>query len=174
MRAGANDEDRAQATNGRPVRSTGHTRSLLRALMLTPLVAALIVAGCGMTTSTTGSGATTQCGQVVGLGATYHVSATPSTAETCLWQAYSQCQAATMSYTQQDVDVSTTDAISVRPVGGACSVKMAVQHMALIKTSGKGSNNTAMYTCTGIQQRTDGLLITGCGAAGNVHVPKAS
>jgi hypothetical protein len=95
--------------------------------------------------------------------------AAATAAENCFAQAYTTCQPTVLTYTSMGVDTGTTQTFSASRVNGACAVKDVVQ--AYTANGGGKTFPSQTYTCTGVQQRADGLLFTSCGAAGDVLVP---
>jgi hypothetical protein len=148
-----------------------------------PLVLRIVVAGLGMAIlslslvacapgSTAGAGQTPllpqQCGSIhmtQGLG---RVSDNAGQAESCFWQAYQQCQAATLSFTTMGIDAGSIRAFTITPNGSGCIVQDTIQYYVVPK--GNGPSHT--YTCAGLSQpEQGGLLFAACGADGNVAVP---
>lgn len=123
--------------------------------------------------STTGAGQTPtppqQCGSIhMTTGLPNSIDASAGQVETCFWQAYQHCQAATMNLTAMGVDAGSIRAFTITPNGSACTVQDTIQYYVIPK--GNGPAHT--YTCTGLAQpKQGGLLFTACGADGDVAVP---
>lgn len=111
------------------------------------------------------------CGTVQqGLGGTFAVG-DPSGPETCLWQAYMHCKTATLVFTQFGVDTGDTHTITVERQGGTCAVFDAEQGYSA--NFGGSRSGITTHTCSGLQQRDGGLIVTGCGAEGDINIPPA-
>jgi hypothetical protein len=88
-------------------------------------------------------------------------------AENCFWQAYQQCQAATIIVTTMGVDSGINRTFTVIPKDGGCKVSDAEQ--SYVVPNHTGPLNT--YTCASVQQLSNGLLFHSCGVDGDVQVP---
>jgi hypothetical protein len=126
------------------------------------------LAGCGETTPPF---VFHSCGTVhVAAGRVLPADAAAATAaENCFAQAYTTCQATVLTYTSIGVDTGSTQTFSESRFNGACAVKDIVQ--GYTANGGGKTFPSQTYACTGVQQRSDGLLFTSCGAAGDVLVP---
>jgi hypothetical protein len=94
----------------------------------------------------------------------------PLEAQQCFWQAYHQCQAATLVFIFFALDEgTTTHAITVQRTNGRCTLSDAVQS----HNGGPvwGTDTVTTYTCSALTQQTGGLLLTDCGREGNVYLP---
>ncbi len=88
-------------------------------------------------------------------------------AENCFWQAFQQCQPATLTYTQSGIDTGTVHTFSLKSINGMCSISDGVQHF--IAPNPPGAAKT--YTCSDVKLQSDGLHILSCGAVGTVLIP---
>jgi hypothetical protein len=87
--------------------------------------------------------------------------------ENCFWQAYQQCQPATISYTKNDLDAGTVNNFTLKNVGGKCAVSVGVQHYVAPHPPGQAT----IYTCNSVKLQSDGLYIYSCGDAGTIVIP---
>lgn len=165
------------------IRSRGNSSP--RILSAALLIASLLLVGCGRgsagsDSATSSPESITQCGNVISLGASGRVSASPSSAESCLWNAYTACHPAVMTYIQQYVDTSVIKTISVQSKAAGCAVTLMVQHAnpgrPSVEGNGWPSPTTSGTTlgCSGIQQAYGGLLVTACGTLGDIVIPHAA
>lgn len=154
-------------------RSGSKKRSCIQAVIfgLGIVILSLGLAAC-TPGSSTGAGQTPtapqQCGSVQITEGLQKVSSNATQAENCFWQAYQQCQTATLMVTMMGIDAGTTRTFALSPNGNACKVQDTVQYYVVPK----GNSPAKTYTCAGLTQpRLGGLLFTACGADGNVTVP---
>jgi hypothetical protein len=131
----------------------------------------LALAACGTTTPPS---AMHQCGAVhVAAGRVLpQEAAAASAAESCFTHAYAICQPATLTYTSMGVDTGTTQNFIEHLLSGHCALTDSVQGYSA--NGGGKTLPTQTYTCSGMQQRTDGLHFTDCGQEGDVLVPAPS
>ena len=148
----------------------------LRCSLLIALAAVmLILSACGSKSTTTGGqpGSTPaaqvqKCGSVETSPNGLITSATQAKlAESCFWQAYQQCHAATLNFTKHSLDTGAIYAFTIVNTNGQCSISNATQ--TYIAPHPPKSGKT--YTCTGLTQQADGLLFTSCGEVGDIVVP---
>ena len=140
---------------------------VLPALAACALVLAAGVAGCGSTPSSAPLVRATNCGRIIG-----HFSGASDqgaqNAEQCFYQAYKQCQSATLGFVLMGVDTSDTYAFTVRPKSsGGCALAAVDTYFF---ASGGGRTTVKTYTCSGVMQQADALLAQGCGSAGDITV----
>ncbi len=134
----------------------------------------LILVGSGMIACNSASPTTQQssptqvqqCGQVV-VPDGRQPDATAGQAENCFWQAFQQCQSATLMVTMMGVDAGVNHTFTVSRNGSACVVKDASQTYAAPNHQGQ----LMTYTCAGLVQQKGGLLFQSCGANGDISVP---
>ncbi len=88
-------------------------------------------------------------------------------AENCFWQAFQQCQPATISYAKNDLDAGTVNTFTLKNAGGKCAVTVGVQHFVAPHPPGKAT----IYTCSDVKLQSDGLYILSCGDAGTIVIP---
>jgi len=87
--------------------------------------------------------------------------------ENCFWQAFQQCQPATLTYANNELDTGTVNTFTLKNAGGKCAVSVGVQQFIAPHPPGKAT----MYTCSGVKLQSDGLYIFSCGDAGTVVIP---
>jgi hypothetical protein len=93
----------------------------------------------------------------------------PDEAESCLWQAYTTCQTATVVYDEAGTDTSDTHTITVQSKSGACAVSDVAQSYG--PSSGNNGPTTQAYACSGLRQSAaGGLLATDCGDEGDLKL----
>ena len=151
------------------------------AVGLVLLLLLLVACGANASGTTTGSGSastatttpppTRNCG-IVHTQRLQVVPADQSLAkgvEDCFWQAYQQCQPATMTYSQGNLDTVMLHTFSFKNQGSQCVITDTAQRSVLPRPL----QAVGTYTCTGLTQQADGLHFTSCGSEGNVLVPSA-
>ena len=87
--------------------------------------------------------------------------------ENCFWQAFQQCQPATLTYANNELDTGTVNTFTLKNTGGKCAVSVGVQQFVAPRPPGKPT----MYTCSSVKLQSDGLYIFSCGDAGTVVIP---
>jgi len=139
----------------------------------------LVLAACGSnvggqgqatTPTTIPSSQMQKCGTVNTLHSQLVVPTDQNTAKqavNCFWQAYQQCQPATISYAKNELDVGTINTFVLKNVGGKCAVSVGVQKFIAPHPPGKAT----IYTCGGVELQSDGLSILSCGDAGTIVIP---
>jgi hypothetical protein len=106
------------------------------------------------------------CGEVSAAAAAGS-SSDPDEAELCLWQAYRTCRTATLVFSEPALDFGgSLSAITVQPHGGRCELTDAIQG----NCSRAGCSVTS-HRCASLQQQNSGLLVQGCGTAGDIYLP---
>lgn len=88
-------------------------------------------------------------------------------AEDCFWQAFQQCQPATLTYTKSEVDAGSVNTFTLKSAGGKCTVSDGVQHFIVPRPPGK----TTTYPCSDVKLQSDGLYVFSCGEVGTIIVP---
>ena len=139
---------------------------------------ALVLAGCGSNVGGLGQATTPtpvpssqvqKCGTVHTLHSQI-VSVDQNTVkqtENCFWQAFQQCQPATLTYSKNELDTGTVNTFILKNNGGKCAVSVGVQQFVAPRPPGKPT----MYTCSSMKLLSDGLYIYSCGDAGTVVIP---
>jgi hypothetical protein len=138
----------------------------------------LVLSACGSNTGGQGQEATptpTHASQVQKCGTvhTLHSTIAPGDqemvkqAENCFWQAFQQCQPATLTYQQNELDTGTIHTFTLKSSAGKCNVSDGVQHYIAPQPPG----GTTTYACSDVKLQTDGLYIFSCGDVGTVIVP---
>jgi hypothetical protein len=90
----------------------------------------------------------------------------PDEAESCLWQAYSTCQTATVVYDEAGTDTSDTHTITVQSKTSGCVVSDVAQGFTIVADA-----SVETYTCSRLAKNADGgLLVIGCGALGDLKL----
>ena len=87
-------------------------------------------------------------------------------ATNCFWQAFQQCQVASLIYTATGVDTVTTHTFTIQKNGGHCSVVDMVKHQVIPSPPIAKTD-----TCSSVTQKADGLHFAACGSDGNIVVP---
>jgi hypothetical protein len=87
--------------------------------------------------------------------------------ENCFWQAFQQCQPATLTYAKNELDAGTVNTFTLKSAGGKCAISDGVQHYVVPRPPG----NTTTFTCSGVKLQSDGLYIYSCGDVGTVVIP---
>jgi hypothetical protein len=139
------------------------------------LLSGFFLVACGSSTTTGGqststpSAQTVNCGQVnsSGLGLAPSAKAAAQKAENCFYQAFQQCQSATLKFTSFGVDAGTIHNFAVKNVNGSCAITDGVQHYI----APNPPSAAITYTCATMQMQTDGLHIQACGDAGSIVIP---
>ncbi|MGZ3645982.1 MAG: hypothetical protein ACXVCM_19265 [Ktedonobacteraceae bacterium] len=87
--------------------------------------------------------------------------------ENCFWQAFQQCQPATLTYANNELDTGTVNTFILKNTGGKCAVSVGVQQFVAPHPPGKST----IYACSSVKLQSDGLYIFSCGDAGTVFIP---
>ncbi|GEM_PF-5052363 len=113
--------------------------------------------------------AVTSCGHVQIGGPNKAVLNGPAVAqaESCFQQAFQQCAPATLSVTWMSIDTGVIRTFAVAPSGDHCSVTDLMQPYFVPPHPAQ----TATFTCASVAQKPGGLLISGCGADGDLLLP---
>lgn len=147
--------------------------------MLSSLLLMILLAACGATTgSQSGStptpaapAQTQNCGtlhnRLNGLPPADKVIAPQ--VEQCFYQAYKQCQPATLTYDVNGVDAGTINNFSVKNVNGTCTLTDGFQHYI----APRPASVPVLYTCASMSMQADGLHIYSCGQANTVLIPSS-
>jgi len=139
----------------------------------------VVLAACGSNNTTTGGGQSnstpTAQAQKCGGVSTYPNGklaneTTAKQVENCFWQAYQQCQAATLSFTKSGLDAGTIHAFTIASNNGQCSISDAIQTYIAPNPPRPGKT----YACTSLTQQVDGLHFASCGELGDIIVPNSS
>jgi hypothetical protein len=96
----------------------------------------------------------------------------PQAATTCFMYAYAYCHASTLVESFSGLDTSETVTFAIEPQlfaggGHACSIQM---NDALGVIFANRRSNKDWVTCADVDQRPDGLLVSGCGPYGDILV----
>lgn len=92
----------------------------------------------------------------------------PDQGEACLWRAYTTCHTATLFIDFIGVDAGSSDAITVQPRSGHCTVTDSAQ----VGVLGPWTTG-AVVQCAGlVQERTGGLLVRNCGGHDRLLLPR--
>ena len=94
----------------------------------------------------------------------------PPDALRCFWQAYTQCQAATLvfytdTYPRPSNVLPPAMFISFQPSNGACAISLVERY------TGYPANTFAPRHCADLLKRGVELVVTGCGALDDVVIP---
>jgi hypothetical protein len=141
------------------------------------LVAILIVAGLvfAHSNNATAQTAPKACGTVImhgtGSPAFGVQNSSPAQVANCFWQAYQQCQPATMQLTFMGVDAGVRHTFTIQKKGSVCAITDSAQNY---NVSVKLTSKPVISTCTGMAMQADGLHITGCGNGNTFIIPTTS
>jgi hypothetical protein len=150
-----------------------HRWSLSFWAALVALLLGALVAGCGQTAGGTlapvgSTPAPQNCGAVQLRGTATLNGTDAGQAETCFYQAYQQCQRASLAVNEMGVDAGTDRTFTTQAGSrGACGIADAV-YSYVIPTQ---HSSTTTYNCTGLSRKDGGLLFSACGADGDFYVP---
>jgi hypothetical protein len=129
------------------------------------------LAACAPVSASTSAPAATaqpqQCGSVVIAAGQRVTTDTAAQSENCFWQAFSHCQAASLTVTTMGVDTGVVRIFTTKQAGSGCMITDQAQSYRA--PNYKGPLQT--YTCAGVAQRQGGLLFQSCGADGDIAVP---
>lgn len=127
------------------------------------------VAGCSQAAGS--NPAPQNCGTVQLRGTTLVDGANAGQAETCFYQAFQQCQRASLAVNEMGVDAGTDRTFSTAAGSGpGCVISDAVTTYVVPTRH----NTTTTYTCAGLSRKDGGLLFSSCGADGDVYVPASA
>ena len=135
------------------------------------LIVSVALVGCGAANASgaAGGGAAINCGHVQGALAP-HPTATATAAqaaENCFWNAYQQCQTASLTYTRLGVDTEDTYSFTLQRQGTACVLNET--HDRAIAP--QPAHRLGTYSCTGLtRQQDDSLAAHGCGQDGDITI----
>lgn len=92
---------------------------------------------------------------------------TSSTAQAiqCFVQAHQRCQAASLSYSSNGVDTGSTDTYYTANTLGRCALSGTSQFYGMLRSG------TTDFTCSSLQQQSDGLHLLSCDQFGDQLIP---
>ena len=85
-------------------------------------------------------------------------------AEQCFLQAYQQCHAALLTYTEIGLDTGVKHTLTTANHFGICSLSDDTESYGNIRST------TTRYTCQSLIQRSDGLHLLACGDEGEITI----
>jgi len=145
--------------------------------MLSSLLLMILLAACGTTTSGSGQPGPTATtpAQVQKCGTLHNRlnglppadKAIAAQVEQCFYQAYKQCQPATLIFEQNGLDAGTINNFSLKNVNGTCTVTDGFQHYV----APRPPSAPMLFTCASMDMQADGLHIHACGDANTVWIP---
>lgn len=91
----------------------------------------------------------------------------PQQVSQCFWSAFQQCQPATLRFVVIGTTTGTTRTFTIEQGTRSCNVSDTVQAGA----SAGPVTPTNVYPCTNVVNSTTELLISSCGADGNITIP---
>jgi hypothetical protein len=153
---------RRQAQGGSVAR-----RLLALALGITLLGA--VLTGCGQ--AATNIPPPQNCGTVQLRGIVLVDGASAGQAETCFYQAFQQCQRASLAVNEMGVDAGTDRVFSTASGSGSDCIISDMVTTYVVPTQ---HNTTKTYTCASLSRKDGGLLFSSCGADGDVYVPASA
>lgn len=87
----------------------------------------------------------------------------PQQISQCFWSAFQQCQPATLRYVVGATATETTRTFTIAKGAQSCNVSDTVQTQP--------PSTTKVYLCTNVVNSTTEMLISSCGADGNITIP---
>jgi hypothetical protein len=104
-----------------------------------------------------------QCGKVsIGVSGTPTDPTAAQGTTNCFWQAYQQCQPATMTLTLTSVDTGVVRIFTLEKKGSSCTITDEVQHFI----APNPPKTTATYVCASVTKTAAGLVFNSCGQDG--------
>ena len=91
----------------------------------------------------------------------------PQQVSQCFWNAFQQCQPATLRFVVTGTTTETTRTFTIEQGTQSCSVSDTVQ----TGTSAEPDTATNVYSCANVVNSTTEMLISSCGADGNITIP---
>jgi hypothetical protein len=88
----------------------------------------------------------------------------------CFWQAFQNCQAASLILKEHSLDTGADHTFTLKGTNGTCSIMDSVRHYIVPNNL----NTTRSYTCSGLVMQADGLHFIACGSLGNIIMPMTS
>ena len=134
------------------------------------------LAACGSNSTTTGGGSSAtstpalpkNCGTIKQMaGKAVGTPATIQQTGDCFWQAFQQCQPASMTFTVSGVDTLTTHTLVTKKTATSCAVTDTIKHQIVPRPS----KNTTTVTCAGVTKEQGALRFTSCGTSDDLVVP---
>ena len=120
------------------------------------------------------SSSPTACGTITvsqgttgGMGPQSMQQSDPQQVSQCFWNAFQQCQPATLRFVVTGTTTETTRTFTIEQGTQSCSVSDTVQ----TGTSAEPDTATNVYSCTNVVNSTTEMLISSCGADGNITIP---
>jgi hypothetical protein len=110
------------------------------------------------------------CGQIVVANGNLLNNATQAQQiANCFELAFQHCRLASLNFTTSSIDTGVIRILSVSKHGGRCNVTDTVTYYI----APRPPVNKQLYACSGVTQKSSKLLVTACGADGNVVIPFA-
>jgi hypothetical protein len=109
------------------------------------------------------------CGQIVAANGSLLNATQAQLTANCFWHAFQLCSSASLVFTTHSIDTGTNRTLLVSKHGKSCNVKDTVQNYVVPRPP----SNKQTYTCNGVTKESNDLLITACGADGNLVIPFA-
>lgn len=107
------------------------------------------------------------CGEVRMLGSNPPSDATALQAENCFWQAYQQCQIATLGVVIAGVDTGNRILFVVQKNSNSCGIVHSSEKYMVPR----GVINTITAPCSGLIRQNGELLFQACGSSGDIALP---
>jgi hypothetical protein len=107
----------------------------------------------------------TACGTVSVRGPNPPTDPAASQVERCFLTAYQSCDPATLTLQDHGVDLTTTMTFSIES-GSPCRIAGTSESAQVA-----GFRTTSTFTCAGMIEKDGGLLLVGCGKAGDIAIP---
>jgi hypothetical protein len=107
------------------------------------------------------------CGEVRTLGPNAPRDAAALQAEDCFFQAFQQCQLATLTVTMSGVDAGTINRFAIEKQGDNCRISGSLVRYVVPRPTPMPEQ----FICQGLTRKNGGLLFSACGAQGDIVVP---
>lgn len=150
-----------------PRRSLTAPRQLRSLRFAVPIAVCLICATGATACGGTSTRSAQQCGSIFGSPVSAGDTHT-RTAELCLLYAATQCTAATLKYTEVNVDVGVIHTFTITTQSpGKCTITDTAQSY-----SARSTGPPTTYPCAAIQSLGNRVVVRDCGAEGDVLLPE--
>src|SRR5579884_1869536 len=108
-----------------------------------------------------------KCGQVVVTNGNVLNATQAQQAANCFELAFQRCSSASLVFTTHSIDTGIIRTILLSKHGGSCNITDTVAYYRVPRPP----TNKQIYICSGVSKANNELLVTACGADGNVVIP---